>query len=179
MLYPRRVVGRADVLRRVAWLAVPLGLALAQGALGQSLGDAARREKERRAKVAKTAAHSYTDADLPSHGRTEPGAEASASPSPSPSPAASASPAEDESVARRRNEQEWRRRFAAARARLQAAEAAAWRTVVEVVYVNGIPMQQRARKFVETDDLIAARKALEDLEEEFRRTGLPPGWSRE
>ena len=169
------------MFRRLAWLAAPLALALAQGSMGQSLGDAAKREKERRAKVAKTPARSYTDSDLPSPGRAETGAETSASPSPgsSPTPSVSASPAEDESLVRRQKEQEWRSRFAAARAHVREAEAAAWRTVVEVVYVNGIPMQQRARKFVETDDLLAARKALEDLEEEFRRTGLPPGWSRE
>jgi hypothetical protein len=62
---------------------------------------------------------------------------------------------------------------------VRTAEAAAWRTVVEVVYVDGIPVQQAVRKFEETEDVRAARKALEDLEEEFRRTGLPPGWSRE
>ena len=171
---------RAARRNRLAWLAVPLGLMLAQGSMGQSLGDAARREKERRAKVQKAPGRSYTDSDLPSHGKAE-GAEPSASPSPSPSasPAASASPAEDESLARRQAEKEWRSRFAGARFRVKEAEAAAWSTGVEVVYVNGIPMQQQIRKFEETEDLRAARKALEDLEEEFRRTGLPPGWSRD
>jgi hypothetical protein len=164
---------------RLAWLSMPLALALAQGSMGQSLGDAAKREKERRAKTAKTSARSYTDSDLPAHGREEAGAEASASPSPSPSPSASASPAQDESLLRRQKEQEWRRRFAAARTRIRQAEAAAWRTVVEVVYMDGIPVQQQVRKFEETEDVRAARKALEDLEEEFRRTGLPAGWARE
>ena len=171
-------MGRAGGRRRLAWLAVPLGLALAQGSMGQSLGDAARREKERRAKVVKAPVRSYTDTDLPSHGGTDT-PQPSASPDPSPSPAASASPGEDQTAVRRRTENEWRSRFAAARASVREAEAAAWHTGVEVVYVNGIPMQQQIRKFEETEDLRAARKALEDLEEEFRRTGLPPGWSRD
>ncbi len=32
---------------------------------------------------------------------------------------------------------------------------------------------------VESEELRLARKARSDLEEEFRRTGLPPGWARE
>jgi len=32
---------------------------------------------------------------------------------------------------------------------------------------------------VETPELIAARKALDDLEEELRRSGGLPGWGRE
>ena len=58
------------------------------------------------------------------------------------------------------------------------AEAASWRTVVETVFVNGIPVQQPVRKFEETEELRGAKAALADLEEEFRRTGLPAGWAR-
>ena len=167
----------------MAWLAVSLGLALGQGAIGQSLDDAARREKERRAKAARSPARSYTDADLASRDGTK-AAQPSPSPSPSPSgpasgPSASPSPGPDERALRREKELEWRERFANARARVATAEAAAWRTVVEVVYVSGIPVQQQVRRFEETDDLRAARRALSDLEEEFRRTGLPPGWTRD
>jgi hypothetical protein len=58
-------------------------------------------------------------------------------------------------------------------------EEAAWHEVVETVFVSGIPVQQRVRKFEETDALRSARMALADLEEEYRRTGLPPGWARD
>ena len=39
-------------------------------------------------------------------------------------------------------------------------------------------VQQPVRKFEETPELRAAKEALADLEEEFRRTGLPAGWAR-
>ena len=47
-----------------------------------------------------------------------------------------------------------------------------------MVWVAGIPVQQEVRKLEETEELRQAKKALEDLEEEYRRTGLPPGWVR-
>jgi len=151
-------------------------MALGGDLAGQSMEEAARKERERRAKVAKKPAPAFTDADLAARrgGRPEAPA-ASPSPSASPSPAA---PVEDEYAVRQRQETEWRARFEAARERLRQAEAAAWRTVVETVFVSGIPVQQHVRKFEETPELRAANKALADLEEEFRRTGLPPGWSR-
>jgi hypothetical protein len=37
----------------------------------------------------------------------------------------------------------------------------------------------RVKEQVETDELKQARQALAHLEEQFRRTGLPPGWARE
>jgi hypothetical protein len=48
-----------------------------------------------------------------------------------------------------------------------------------VAWKAGIPYQTMIREPVETEELKGARRALADLEEEFRRTGLPPGWSRE
>jgi len=45
--------------------------------------------------------------------------------------------------------------------------------------VSGIPVQQRVRVKVETPELRAARQALDQLEEDLRRAGLPPGWGRE
>lgn len=149
----------------------------------QSLSDAAKKERERRAKQGKVPARTYGDADLVAQRGDPPPPSASPSPSPaasaSPSPAPSASPpAEDESALRKRQEAEWRVRFADARARVSTAEANGWYDTVETVFVSGIPVQQRVRKFQETDQLREARKALADLEEEFRRTGLPPGWTR-
>ena len=149
----------------------------------QSLGEAARKERERRATQGKAPARTFDDADLlAQRGDVPP-----PSPSPSPSPAAAAppspesseaSPAEDEAAVRKRQEAEWQLRFARARERVSNAEANAWHEVVETVFVSGIPVQQRVRKFEETEELRRARQALADLEEEFRRTGLPPGWTR-
>lgn len=144
----------------------------------QALGEAARRERERRAKDAKPAAPAYGDAELEARRGSGP---PSATPSPSPSPSASPppKPSEDEAVVRKMQESEWRVRFADARRRVALAEEASWRDVVETVFVSGIPVQQRVRKFEETEALRRARQALADLEEEYRRTGLPPGWARD
>lgn len=144
----------------------------------QSLGEAARRERERRAKDAKPSAPAYGDAELEARRGSAP---PPATPAPSPSPSASPSPkaAEDEAVVRKKQESEWRVRFADARRRVALAEEASWHDVVETVFVSGIPVQQRVRKFEETEALRNARQALADLEEEYRRTGLPPGWARD
>jgi hypothetical protein len=169
------------------WLAFLATVLLARGgtAADESLGAAADKERDRRAKVARPPARSYGDADL--RGRGQPATTApSPSPSPSPGARAGATPApppeeaeaEDESVVRKRQEMEWRLRFAQARERVAREEAASWRSVVETVYVSGIPVQQWVRKFEETEELREARQAFADLEEEFRRTGLPPGWAR-
>ncbi len=149
-----------------------------QPVFAQSLGEAARRERERRAKDAKPPAPAYGDAELEALRGSGPPPPI---PSPSPSPSASPppKPEEDEAAVRKRQESEWRRRFADARGRVARAEEAGWHEVVETVFVSGIPVQQRVRKFEETEALRRARQALADLEEEYRRTGLPPGWVRD
>ena len=154
---------------------------LAGAGAGQSLGEVAKKEQERRDKgTPKTPAPSFTDADLAARrGGAAEAASPSPSPAPSSSPGAKASPAaEDESAVRQRQEQKWRARFEDARERIRVAEAGAWRTVIETVFVSGIPVQQHVRKFEETQELRDAKAALADLEEEFRRTGLPAGWAR-
>ncbi len=161
-------------------LAASLGL-VSPGS-SQSLGEAAKKEREKRAKQDKAQAKTYGDADLEAQ-RGDPPPKASPSPSPaasaSPSPAPPPSPPEaDEAAVRKRLEAEWRVRFANARERVSVAEANGWYETVETVFVSGIPVQQRVRKFQETEELRQAKKALADLEEEFRRTGLPPGWTR-
>ncbi len=150
---------------------VALSLATSLGA--QSLGELARREKERR-KASRAAPKAYTEQDL----RREP-ASPKASPSPSPSPSATPEAvAEYDRLKDKNLELQWRERFANARARVATAEAGAWVTRIETVFVGGIPVQQQVRVFEETEELRQARKALPDLEEELRRAGLPPGWGR-
>ena len=45
-------------------------------------------------------------------------------------------------------------------------------------FYQGIPVQMKVKEFVESEEFRQAKQALADLEEQFRRTGLPPGWTR-
>src|SRR5262249_25936493 len=138
-------------------LVAAVGLA---SAFPQSLADAARKERERRAKQGKEPARTYGDSDLdarkgdpvPGKGSPPPSPSASARPAASPSPSASRTPSLDEEAAERKKlEAEWRVRFANAREKVSTAEANGWYDTVETVFVSGIPVQQRVRKFQETE----------------------------
>jgi hypothetical protein len=173
MEYPLHVDMRRGAIAPVLVWLVLAGLGDAPAA-GQSLAEAARRERERR-KSLPAAGTPLTEEDLRRVHDPAQAATPKASPSPSPASRPTAPPpALDPAL-----EATWRRRFADARQRARQAEAAAWQTRVQVVYVSGIPVQQEVRVFEETDEVRASRKALEDLEEELRRAGLPPGWGRE
>jgi hypothetical protein len=152
---------------------------LAAALEGQSLAEAARREQERRqAQSEKKPAPSFTDADLPDSGPDAPTAEAS--PEPPADPEAEKKGLPDDETDRKLLERTWRARFAEARAKLRTAESRAFVEKVGVAWKDGmIPYQTIIREPVETAELVSARKELASLEEEFRRTGLPPGWGRE
>ena len=157
---------------------IPAALVLALSGAGhaQSLGDAARREQEKKRAPA-SPAPAYTQDDLKKKRATSKGT-VSELPSTGPArPGPSASPAVE--TDREREEREWRARFAAARARLASAEEAAYEDRIEVVLVSGVPVQQKVRVKVETPELVAARQALSDLEDELRVAGGLPGWGRE
>ena len=154
-------------------------LSLAGFVRGQSLGEAARREQEKKKPTPASAAPTYTEEDLKSRKRNGKGSVSELPVTGGPSPAASASASPPPEGDRARLEREWRARFAEARARIREADARAYEERVEVVYVSGVPVQQKVRVKVETPELIAARKALDDLEEELRRSGGLPGWGRE
>ena len=178
----------------------PVLLALAfvwpASAVAQGLGDAAAREKTRRAKTPSAAAPVFTDADLEERARERSGEgdaveeEGNAAGDPS---AASGAPSSElarpvdpvrEELDREREERallerEWRARFAEARTRLREAEARCWQEVVRTDYFKGIPVQMKVQEFVETEEFRRARADLAALEEEFRRSGLPAGWARE
>jgi hypothetical protein len=146
------------------------------------MAEAARLEKQKRSNAAKPA-KVYTDADLQAKRSSRPDPPAASPVSPDtpqaePTPEA-AEPAEDEAAERKRLEADWRIRFADARQKIAEAELRCWRSVVRTVFVAGIPVQQWVKEFEESEELRQARKALVDLEEEFRKTGLPPGWTRE
>jgi hypothetical protein len=157
-----------------------VGLLLSLGgfAHAQSLGEAARREQEKKKQSPPPASPApvYTEGDLTSRHRKSKGS-VSELPVTGPIPTASASPTPESD--RARLEREWRARFAQARARIAEADARAYEERIEVVMVNGIPVQQKVRVKVETAELRDAKKALDDLEEELRRSGGLPGWGRE
>jgi hypothetical protein len=166
-----------------AWVVVGL-LSLSTAGLTspQTLGEVARRERERRELEGKKSKKVYTNDDFPSV------APAAVEPPSSP-PLAAESKGPSAKVDEAELEKKWRRRFAEARARLHKAEQDAWQTRTKTVFVGGggisgltsgaaVPVQMQVREFVETDELRLARKALDDLEEELRHAGLPPGWSR-
>jgi hypothetical protein len=181
--------------RRAALFATPRGggvvafaivtLLLAGLASAQGLGTAAARERERREKVKNAPAKVFTNDDLPgeaegqsaSDSAAEEGAEAD------PTVGESVDPVREEldreRERRAEQEEQWRARFAEVRARLAEAEARCWQEVIRTEFYNGIPVQMKVQDFVETEEFRQAKKALADLQEEFRRTGLPPGWARE
>ena len=165
-------------------LALLFGIGVVSAAAAQSMGEAARQERERRAKATKPA-KVYTDADLVAKRSPRPEAGASsmaASPTAKPSdegPASEVKPEEDEAAERKRLEADWRVRFADTRRKIAEAELRCWHSVVRTVFVAGIPVQQWVKEFDESEELRQAKKALVELEEEFRKTGLPPGWSRD
>jgi len=163
----------------------------------QGLGDAAARERQKRQEQAKPApAKVFSDADLATRAApSDQGGEGSVEPSSRVAPSESgdegsavqagpskpepADPLEKERQERKLLEAEWRVRFANAREQIALAEAACWQEVVRTQFYQGLPVQMKVKEFVESEELRRAKKALADLEEEFRRTGLPPGWARE
>lgn len=156
-------------------------VSLSQGdfAPAQSLGEIARRAQEKKKQTPGSPAPTYTEDDLTSRQRKPKGSvsELAVTGLPTSTTPATASPTPEPD--RVRLEREWRTRFAQARARLAEADARAYEERIEVVFVNGIPVQQKVRVKVETPELRESRKALDDLEDELRRSGGLPGWGRE
>jgi hypothetical protein len=164
---------------------------LAASAAGESLGDAARKEAERRRRnrEAGVKARAFSDADAP---RPDPSASPSAAPGAGvPVPPALETPAgPDASDERARQEQVWRSRWAAAVARRDHAKKMyeyykeLWLAPGEY-YVDdkgrkviGSTQQLQGMVARAKADWDAAEKALGDLEDDARRAGALPGWLR-
>ena len=177
-------------MKRVGILAfVLISVVIAPAAShAQGLGDAAARAKQKRKEQpAPAPTKVFTDADL---SKDKPPAEAAADESASAGETAAkpdeAKPGEPvnadldrEREERKLQEAEWRVKFANAREQVAQAEAACWHEVVRTEYYQGVPVQMKVREFVESEELRQAKRALASLDEQFRRTGLPPGWARE
>jgi hypothetical protein len=148
--------------------------------LAQGLGDTAARERQKRAEKPPAApAKVFTDQDLPQSAEPVTAKDSGQDGAPRGDTAAEADPLEKERQERKLLEAEWRVRFANAREQLAIAETHSWQEVVRTQFYNGIPVQMKVKEQIETQELEQARKALANLTEEFRHTGLPPGWARE
>jgi len=185
-------------------VAVP-ALALSASVGGaQSLGEAAEREREKRARKPPPT-HVYGNKDLPSPAGSA-GAESSrndgaeaADPAKNGDqravePGAAADTAEDAAPTDRKlTEAEWRFRAAPIRTDLEATETRVTQLEAEVEQlerqrVNILPLQEHqttqalaeARQNLDAakEARTAARKAWDDLEEDARRAGAYPGWLR-
>jgi hypothetical protein len=172
---PRPPAAYTRFVRRL----VVVGLLLSLGgfAHAQSLGEIARRAQEKKKQRPGSPAPTYTEDDLTSRLRKSKGSVSELAVTGPPTSAASATPTPEPD--RARLEREWRARFAQARARIAEADARAYEDRIEVVFVSGMPVQQKVRVKVDTPELRESRKALDDLEEELRRSGGLPGWGRE
>jgi hypothetical protein len=172
--------------------------------LGQNLGDAARKEQERRKKnkQAGVQAKVITDEDLAAkRGTSGPAKDgttgaaatdegAGAAPAPMPEPAAEESAPPDPASDRATQEAHWRQRADDARAEVARAEAVV-AEMEKLWLVEGESYVDSEGKTVIRDlqhlrqlmarakgDLARAKKAQEDLYEEARRSGALPGWLR-
>jgi type IV secretory pathway VirB10-like protein len=178
--------------RSLAAVGSLLALALAASSSAQGLGSAAAAERERRESSTTPPARVLTNDDLPSppedetatEGGSDPAETAPVLPVELVDPEQERLEREREELDRERErralaEQEWRARVAEARARVREAEERCWQEVVRTEFHKGIPVQMKVREFVETEEYRQAQRSLAELQEEFRRTGLPPGWARE
>lgn len=175
-------------------------LALPATAPAQGLGDAAKKEKERRASSPAPKGRTYTLEELaklppvanepaPSPEGVSPSAP-SAAPAAAPVPAADAPAVDEEAERRAEAEESWRARVAEARQKVEAARKkhetlAGLNLVPGYEYVDGSGRtvigsigQLQALTARARAELEAAERELEDLLEAARRADVPPGWLR-
>jgi cytoskeletal protein RodZ len=174
----------------VVVLVALVALVVPAASRAQGLGDAAAREREKRKEqAAPTPARTFTDSDL---SKEKPSADAAQGADKKDATKADAAKADSvkaddsanadldrEREERKLQEAEWRVRFANAREQVAVAEAACWHEVIRTEFYQGIPVQMKVKEFEESEEFRQAKQALANLEEQFRRTGLPPGWARE
>lgn len=181
----------------MSWVRALLVLVLAAWAVpasAQSLAAVARTEEARRKQV-KQPSKVITNKDLKPVTSPPPPPPA---PADAPAPAEGAAPpgdaAPDEEQQREQDEQAWRNKMNDARQALERSQMyadalqskinALWgdftardnpveRAQIEIERKKAIAEQERVKGEIE-----AQKKAIADLEEEARKTGVPPGWIR-
>jgi hypothetical protein len=181
------------------------GLFTAAAASGQTLGEVAKKEAERR-KAQPQGGKVYTNKDLPASAQkpatANPAAtspEAPAQPPGDPVAAATgqaedARPAADKPQGDQKDEAYWKGRMAAAREELRRSEMFAEALQTRVNALNrdfnsrDNPAQRSAIGADRTEalneltrvkqDVERGKKQVADIEEEARKAGVPPGWVR-
>ena len=173
-------------------VAAAVGAVFAAPAAAQtpSLADVAKKEQERR-KTQKPAGKVYTKKDLPE----------SVSPPPAPvTPAAPAAAEQKPAAAQEKRDGDakdetwWRNRIAAAREELRRNEvfAEALQSRINALGADFVSRddpfqrakigQDRDKAIAElarvSDEIARGKKQIEDIEEEARKAGAPPGWLR-
>ena len=182
-------------MRRMAIVFVLLALPV--GAGDESMGDAARKARERREKNAKEGvkAHSYTQDDVKkapplANDPSKPPASSGSSSSSASRPTSGGSSSASGSSSGGQSESAWRGRLAEARQHVETARK-------EYEYWSGYTMvpgeilvdekdrpvittieQLQGRTAAAKKSLEGAEKALANLEEEARKASVPPGWLR-
>ena len=182
------------------WLACAVATIVAAGeASAQGLGDAAKKEKARRGQPAQQAApvKSYTQDDLKGQGAAS-SAAAAAPASETAQPTVSGLVGEGstrgsldaDADKRHEDEQRWRYNAARAQSRVESARRkhqflSSLNLVPGYEYVDGggrtvigSVEQLQGMTAAAKSELDAAERALEDLQEQARRAGVPPGWLR-
>jgi hypothetical protein len=174
--------------------ALMLALACAASATAQSLADVARREEARRKQVKKPS-RVLTNKDLrPSEVPPTPPPAATPAQTPTPEGATSAEAEVSEEEKRQKDEQTWRQRMTDARQALERSQMYldALKSKINALWADFIarddPAQrgkiqtERQKALAEFDrvkgEIEANKKAIDDLEDEARRAGVPAGWLR-
>jgi hypothetical protein len=177
------------VLAAALAAALPL-CAAAAFAQSPTLAELAKKEQERR-KTQKTPAKVYTKKDLPP---PPPAAAGAPGQPPAQTPAAEVKPADPKPAGEEKDETWWKHRINEAREEVRRNEmfAEALQTRINSLstdFVNRDDPYQRARIGLDRDkaiaelarvksDIDAGKKKIEDIEEEARKAGVPPGWLR-
>ena len=175
--------------------AAPAVAAQAQ-AQAPALADVAKKEQQRR-KGTKPAQKVYTNKDLPAPAPAPDPAAAPAATQPTPipaEPAAAQQPEQQKAAGDQKDESFWRNRMLAAREELRRNEVflEALQSRVNALsadFVNRDDPYQRAKigedrqkAVAEMDrvrrDIEQTKNSIENIEEEARKAGVPPGWLR-
>jgi hypothetical protein len=183
--------------------AIAAGLFTAAAASGQTLGEVAKKEAERR-KAQPQGGKVYTNKDLPASAQkpatTNPSTDTAAQTPTDPVAAATEQTAEDAKTAAdkpqgdQKDQAYWKGRMAAAREELRRSEMFAEALQTRVNTLNkdfnsrDNPAQRSAIGADRTEalneltrvkqDVERGKKQIADIEEEARKAGVPPGWVR-
>jgi hypothetical protein len=175
---------------------LPLLLALATSVVAQSLADVSRREGARRKQI-KNPSRVITNKDLRPSEAPPPPPPPPAAHAPAPAAPDGATPAESEvsdEEKRQKDEASWRQRMTDARQALDRSQMYldALQSKINSLWADftarddpaqrGAIETERKKALAEFDrvklEIEANKKAIDDLEEEARRAGVPPGWLR-